>query len=143
MTSSFARVHETLHSQRNIKYCQPRVCGRSISFILTPIVLSRNVPSRPIMPRLTTILEYLLFAVPLYLFVASPLLKILAPSLFGSSGDINYQSFENTDSLVFPDTDLICPPHSYNVRVLSREPLVVYIDGFLSAKEAEHMVNAA
>jgi prolyl 4-hydroxylase len=93
--------------------------------------------------RWRTVFEYLLLSIPLYIFVGSPLLKVLAPSYFGSDGDANYQSFENTDALVFPDSDLVCPPHPYNVRVLSREPLVVYIDGFLSEKEADHMVKAA
>jgi prolyl 4-hydroxylase len=93
--------------------------------------------------RWRTILEYVLLCIPLYIFIGSPLLKVIAPSFFGSTGDATYQSFENTDALVFPDEGLSCPPHTYNVRVLSREPLVVYIDGFLSEKEADHMINAA
>jgi prolyl 4-hydroxylase len=94
-------------------------------------------------PRLTTIIEYLLLSIPLYIFVGSPLLKVLAPSIFGVSDTENYQSFEKTDSLVLPDENLACAPHNYNVRILSREPLVVYIDGFLGQKEAEHLVNVA
>jgi prolyl 4-hydroxylase len=94
-------------------------------------------------PRITTLFEYLLFGVPLYIFIASPLLKVIAPSFFDSGGLSNYQSFENTDALVFPDKNLVCPPHHYNVRFLSREPLIMYIDGFLSKKEADHLVNAA
>ncbi|KAF2427745.1 hypothetical protein EJ08DRAFT_735963 [Tothia fuscella] len=90
-----------------------------------------------------TLFKYLLFGVPLYIFIGAPLLKIVAPSFYGSSDLANYQSFENTDALVFPDNNLVCAPHSYNVRVLSREPLVVYIDGFLSRNEAQHLVNAA
>jgi prolyl 4-hydroxylase len=94
-------------------------------------------------PRLRTIVEYLLLCIPLYIFIGSPLLKVLAPSSFGSNRGGDYQSFENTDALVFPDADLVCAPHTYNVRVLSREPLVMYIDGFLSEKETDHMIQAA
>lgn len=94
-------------------------------------------------PSLGTVFQYLLLSIPLYLFVGSPLLKITAPSYFAIDSITDYPSFEKSDSLVFPEDDLVCAPHAYNVRVLSREPLVVYIDGFLSKKEAEHLVNVA
>lgn len=45
------------------------------------------------------------------------------------------------ESLVFPEPNLTCAEHSFKgVYVLSREPLVVYIEGFLSAQETESVV---
>lgn len=70
-------------------------------------------------------------------------MKVLFPTYFALDNAGSYPSFEKSDSLVFPDDDLVCEPHAYNIRVLSREPLVVYIDGFLSQKEADHTVNIA
>jgi len=94
-------------------------------------------------PRLRTIVEYALLSIPLYLFVGSPLLKILAPSLFESLGSSNYQSFVKSESLIIPEDDLVCPPHKLNIRVMSREPLIIYIDGFLNKEEAAHLVDEA
>jgi prolyl 4-hydroxylase len=94
-------------------------------------------------PRLRTILEYALLSIPVYIFVLSPLLKTIAPSLFSDTGSVNYQSFEKSDSLIIPDKSLICPPHKFNARILSREPLIVYIDGFLSEIETTHLVSEA
>lgn len=45
------------------------------------------------------------------------------------------------ESLVYPDQTLSCAEHEYNIHVFSTAPLVIYIDGFLSEGEAEHLVN--
>lgn len=50
-------------------------------------------------------------------------------------------SREKLDSLVVP-RNLSCPAHSYRgVHVLNREPLVVYIEGFLGEKEVDKVVE--
>lgn len=90
--------------------------------------------------KLSTLFEYALLAIPLYLFGISPLLRILFPE---NASRPLYQSFEKTDSLVMPNDAIVCPPHAYNVRVMNREPLVVYIGGFLSDQEADHLVHLA
>lgn len=94
-------------------------------------------------PRLRTILEYVILSIPVYIFVLSPLLKTIAPSIFSDAVSVNYQSFEKSDSLVIPESNLTCPPHKFNVRILKREPLIVYIDGFLSDTETAHLVSEA
>lgn len=94
-------------------------------------------------PRTRTVLEYAFISIPVYLFVLSPLLKTIAPSFFGNTASINYQSFELSDSLVIPNQNLTCPPHKFNVRLLNRDPLIVYIDGFMSETETAHLVNEA
>ena len=46
------------------------------------------------------------------------------------------------ENLVIPEEDLQCREHTYKgVYVLSREPLVVYIEGFLNDEEARHIVD--
>ena len=93
--------------------------------------------------KLHSIVEYFLLSAALYIFVLSPLLRTYFPSLIPESQESSYESFEKTDSLIIPDPNLICDPHNYNVHILSREPLVVYIEGFLSQDEAEHLVNVS
>lgn len=45
---------------------------------------------------------------------------------------------------MFPEPNLTCAEHSFKgVYVLSREPLVVYIEGFLSAQETESVVASS
>ncbi|GJN77087.1 hypothetical protein PLIIFM63780_000575 [Purpureocillium lilacinum] len=39
------------------------------------------------------------------------------------------------------DTRLDCPPDAYSTRILSREPLVLYLEGFLSADERQHLLD--
>ncbi len=36
---------------------------------------------------------------------------------------------------------LSCPSHSYNTYILSHEPLIIYIENFLSASEATHLLD--
>lgn len=91
--------------------------------------------------KLSSIVEYLLLSAVLYIFVLSPLLRTYFPSLILKSQESSYQSFEKTDSLTVPDLDLVCNQHNYNVHILSQDPLVMYIEGFLSDDETEHIVN--
>jgi hypothetical protein len=49
---------------------------------------------------------------------------------------------QKLDSLVIPDANLTCEEHAFkNVHVLSRDPLVVYIEGFLGEREADEVVE--
>ncbi|KAK1637322.1 hypothetical protein BDP81DRAFT_406222 [Colletotrichum phormii] len=38
-------------------------------------------------------------------------------------------------------TALSCPPDDYSVRIFSKEPLVLYIEGFLSVEERKHLLE--
>ncbi|KIW02814.1 uncharacterized protein PV09_05872 [Verruconis gallopava] len=90
----------------------------------------------------SSLIEYALLAIPLYLFAISPLLRIFFPDV-ASSTTSSYQSFERTDSLIIPDDTLQCPPHSYATHIAHHEPLVIYVENFLSDAEAEHLVALA
>jgi prolyl 4-hydroxylase len=43
--------------------------------------------------------------------------------------------------LIASDEPLSCPDHSYNTFILSHEPLMVYIEGFLSEEERKHLLK--
>lgn len=47
----------------------------------------------------------------------------------------------DAEKLVIPEKDLACPDHAFETHILSTDPLVVYISGFLSKQEAEHLVT--
>ena len=96
-------------------------------------------------PKVGTIFELLILSIPLYLFLIAPFISAYFPSIVGEgpSSSSSYQSFEKTESLIIPDPNLTCDPSKYNVRILSREPLVVYIEGFLQTDEADHLIDIA
>lgn len=90
--------------------------------------------------KASSLLEYALLAIPLYLFAISPLLRVLFPSI---SSESSYQSFEETDKLIIPNDELQCSPHHYTTYIAHHEPLVIYVENFLSDREAEHLVQLA
>lgn len=120
------------------------------------------------LPNPSTLLSWLFYLIPLYLFVLAPLLRQLLPSIFDVDYDtdttaastwgiddygIEYDAEGNEipalnlqdDSFISPEDDvpLECPSREgrYRVHMLSREPLVMYIEGFLGDEEAEHLVD--
>lgn len=95
-----------------------------------------------------TFVQYAVLAVVGYILAGAPLLSIFSPSESNKSRSrANYRapevSQEMLETLVIPNRNLTCgDEHRFKgVHVLSREPLVVYIEGFLSAEEAEHVVE--
>lgn len=91
--------------------------------------------------RWRTVFEIAAIISVVYIFLGAP----------GSSGSLTSEG-KNRDvvkprphirpeSLVFPDPDLKCPQHDYNVHIYSAKPLVIYIDGFLSHEEADALVD--
>jgi prolyl 4-hydroxylase len=92
----------------------------------------------------SSIVQYAFFAAVLYVLAGAPLSSVFGGSDSGEQGssaaDTSVKKLEN---LVFPEKNLSCAEHAYKgVHVLSREPLVLYIDGFLSEEEARHVVGA-
>ena len=85
-----------------------------------------------------TILQYTFLAVFGYILAGAPFLSLLAGP---SGGVVNHFSFDQADNLVVPEPDLNCEEYGYKVHLLVREPLVAYIEGFLTNEEAEHVVK--
>jgi prolyl 4-hydroxylase len=83
-------------------------------------------------------LGYAVALVPLYFFVYLP----ISSMLYGpSQKPSDPASFSFNLSLIAPDEPLSCRPHSYTTHILSQEPLVIYIEGFLSPDESDHLLK--
>jgi prolyl 4-hydroxylase len=97
-----------------------------------------------------TLIQYTLFAVIAYFLAGAPLLSTFLPDASSaiskhagaSSGNQKVQlSYDMIESLMHPDPGLVCEEHGYRVHVLHREPLVVYVEGFLSEGERRRIVE--
>jgi prolyl 4-hydroxylase len=83
-------------------------------------------------------LGYIAALPPLYLFVWLPFQHIL----FGPTerpSDPQVTTFNS--SFIASDEHVDCPIHTYNTFVLSNEPLIVYIENFLSVQESKHLIE--
>lgn len=81
---------------------------------------------------------YIFALLPLYVLVYLP----VSHMLYGSpqrSTEQRVISFN--ESFIATDKNLSCPPHSYNTHILSHEPLIIYIEGFLSESESKHLLE--
>jgi prolyl 4-hydroxylase len=92
-----------------------------------------------------TLIQYALLAGVAYILAGAPFLSIVT-SYSGvgpqSASVQSSASFDRLESLVIPEANLSCSEHGLSgIYVLSREPLVVYIEGFLSDWEAKELVR--
>lgn len=86
-------------------------------------------------------LEYLIPLAFLLLIAGGPIQQFLFGDRSSSLLSTNEAPVLDAEKLVVPDASLRCPHHSYETHILSTEPLVVYIPGFLSDAEADHLVE--
>ena len=98
---------------------------------------------------ISAIIQYAFLALIAYVLAGAPLREMLHGSQ-GSGSSYSYNqdaspssmSPQKLDSLIIPDANLTCEEHAFkNVHVLNREPLVVYIEGFLGKREADEVVK--
>ncbi|KAF2683433.1 hypothetical protein K458DRAFT_305515 [Lentithecium fluviatile CBS 122367] len=102
---------------------------------------------------LGTLVQYVLIAVIGYVLAGAPFISIFtgegdsarrrARDGFGKGIQV---SKEKLDSLIAPERNLSCAEYGVNYRgvhVLRREPLVVYIEGFLGDGEADEVVSVS
>lgn len=107
-------------------------------------------------PWLSTIITWLLYFVPVYIFVLDPLIRPYFPDSASWREDQDghvlgeWDTAPSTlhltdDSFISPDDGVPdnCPGEAegYRVHLLSREPLVLYIENFVSTAEADHLVD--
>jgi prolyl 4-hydroxylase len=119
------------------------------------------------MPNLNSInlsLSSVFYLIPLYFLIIAPVLRQFFPSYPALSAprdirDAAYFDYEgkggeleeedtslqlNSDLLSLEDgVTVVCELGSdtYRTHIFSYNPLVVYIEGFLSAREADHLIN--
>ena len=95
---------------------------------------------------LGAVIQYVFIAGISYVLLGPPLLQMFAGdprarrSVFDASAPEVPISPEKYETLVIPDPNLTCPEHPYTVHIFSREPLVVYIENFVTEEEAAHLI---
>lgn len=102
---------------------------------------SKHVPTMSTQSfRWRTIVEVAIISTVIYIFIGTP---GLPDSLRGKSSNEEPVSIGRAkpESLVYPNSDLTCPRHDFDAHVFSTEPLIIYLDGFLSDREAGHLVD--
>jgi len=81
---------------------------------------------------------YIFALLPLYVLVYLPLSHMLNGSRTKST---NHGAISFNESFVATDEPLFCPSHDYTTHILSLEPLIIYIENFLSANESIHLLT--
>lgn len=83
-----------------------------------------------------------LFAV--LVLVANPISQFFFPQISRTKNPLSPRPQLNESLLAIDGLNasvLDCPADAYGARILSREPLVVYLEGFLSESEREHLLE--
>jgi hypothetical protein len=81
---------------------------------------------------------YIFALLPIYVLLYLPLQHML----YGSTEDaLKFRGTRYNASLIASDEPLSCPPHKYNTFVVSRKPLIIYIENFLSPEESKHLLD--
>ena len=91
--------------------------------------------------RWRTVLELAAITSVLYIFLGAPGLSGFLTSEGQNKIVVKPKSNIRPESLIYPDADLECPEHGYDVHIYSTKPLIIYIDNFLSHKEADALVD--
>lgn len=107
------------------------------------------------LPKVSTVVTWALYFVPVYIFILSPLLQTFLGSSTTDSENVDIFDWSDQDTIPAPnlrDDSFISPedgipttcpgePAGYKVHLLSRAPLILYLENFLSDEEADHLVN--
>jgi prolyl 4-hydroxylase len=106
-------------------------------------------------PKFSTLITWALYFIPIYLFVVDPLLRGFFPSLLAGSPSSSDDLFDESgapgpginltdDSFISPEDGVPfqCPDaEGYRVHLLSRTPLIMYIENFVSENEANQLLD--
>ncbi|RMZ74019.1 oxidoreductase 2OG-Fe(II) oxygenase family [Pyrenophora seminiperda CCB06] len=88
------------------------------------------------------VLAYVLAGAPLSSLFNSPPNKLKNSNTSTSGAGQSSNNGRELENLVIPETGLNCGGHQFKgVYVMSREPLVVYIEGFLGEQEGDEVVR--
>ncbi|XXG97891.1 hypothetical protein Hte_004206 [Hypoxylon texense] len=81
------------------------------------------------------------FASP-YLAILSPYIESLSPSSITKTFSSSSQAVEHTSSSTSSSSSFTCLPHTYTTEIVSLDPLLIYIDSFLSPAEIAALLAA-
>ncbi|CAG8220508.1 unnamed protein product [Penicillium nalgiovense] len=106
------------------------------------------------LPKLSTVFTWAIYFIPVYIFILDPLVRGYFPGLLAppkDSDDIFDESSApgpginlTDDSFISPEDGVpfSCPSaEGYSVHLLSHEPLIMYIENFISETEANHILD--
>jgi hypothetical protein len=82
---------------------------------------------------------YFLALLPIYIFIYQPVSQFFFPS--SSSHGRNDLTFNASFIAPPEDPNLTCPDHKYVTHILSREPLVLYLEGWLAEEEIGELLD--
>ena len=94
--------------------------------------------------RWRTVLEVGLISAVLYILIGAPGLPftIFRSSHNGRSDEVDVPvARASTESLVYPNKDLKCSSHDVGIHLFSTNPLIIYINDFLSEGETKHLID--
>ncbi|KAH8801506.1 hypothetical protein F5884DRAFT_684711 [Xylogone sp. PMI_703] len=80
---------------------------------------------------------YVFALIPLLFLFSGPISQVL----YGTDRKPSNANFNLNESFIATNEPLNCPSHSYNTHIFSYEPLVIYIEGFLSDDESAHLLE--
>ncbi|KAI9650335.1 hypothetical protein NHQ30_000348 [Ciborinia camelliae] len=83
-------------------------------------------------------LVYAFALIPLYVLVWVPLSQII----FGYRSSLD-EPLNLNSTFIASHEPLYCPEDSYKTYIISREPLMIYIEGFLKGNESRHLVDVS
>ncbi|KAE8146352.1 hypothetical protein BDV25DRAFT_132993 [Aspergillus avenaceus] len=95
------------------------------------------------MPPLSSLLGLIFYALPIYIFIVGPITRQLFPQkplprLFNPDNTpLLNDTILSLDDGITPT----CPEDNYKIHILQRDPLVIYIEDFLTHDEADHLVE--
>jgi prolyl 4-hydroxylase len=102
------------------------------------------------MLKLSTILGSLFYLLPVYIFVIAPVLRQIFPPpepnlTFdpddAAAGDLDLPLLNGSIFSLDDGVEVTCAPDNYRVHILRHDPLVIYIEDFLSSEEADHLAK--
>lgn len=90
--------------------------------------------------------SYIIGLVAMLVVFYNPVLDLFSPENVPQIkrtplGNLNTTLLAMEDDSTGNGTDLQCPQDEYSVHIYSKEPLVLYIEGFLSADERAHLLD--
>ncbi|KAJ5887864.1 Prolyl 4-hydroxylase alpha subunit [Penicillium taxi] len=110
-------------------------------------------------PKLSSLFTWALYFVPIYIFALDPLLRPFFPALPSKSlqdrdiyndwdlADLPPALNTTDDTFISPEDGVPfnCPgvPAGYHVHLLSRAPLIIYLENFVSDQEVKHILDVS
>jgi prolyl 4-hydroxylase len=91
----------------------------------------------------SSLIQYAFVAALVYVLAGAPLSNLIRDVYSGGASEVEASAnLGKLENLAIPEANLSCSEHAFKgVYVLHRDPLVVYIEGFLSDAEADHVVD--